>query len=150
MTSLYRTTQDLLINAGIHPKKRLGQNFLIEKNIFDFIIQSSNLSSDDIILELGSGIGLLTHKLALSSGKVIAVELDYGLFRILQSRCGNLDNVLLLNTDMLELDFTKLFDEHCQGNKIKVIGNLPYYIITPIILSFLKKRTPHELIRHCL
>jgi 16S rRNA (adenine1518-N6/adenine1519-N6)-dimethyltransferase len=142
MTSLYRTTQDLLINAGIHPKKGLGQNFLIEKNIFDFIIQSSNLSSDDTILELGSGIGLLTHELALSSGKVIAVELDSGLFRILQSNCGNLDNVLLLNTDMLELDFTKLFDEHRQGCKIKVIGNLPYYITTPIILKLLEKPNP--------
>jgi len=142
MTSLYRTTQDLLINAGIHPKKGLGQNFLIEKSILDFIIESANLSSDDIVLELGSGIGLLTHELAVSSGKVIAVELDSGLFRILQSYCRDLDNVLLLNTDMLKLDFTTLFDKYSQGNRVKVIGNLPYYITTPILLKLIEKPNP--------
>jgi 16S rRNA (adenine1518-N6/adenine1519-N6)-dimethyltransferase len=139
MTSLYRTTKNLLKNAGIHPKKGLGQNFLIEETIFNFIIESANLSSDDIVLELGSGVGLLTRELAISSGKVIAVELDSELFRILQSNCVNLNNVILVNADMLELDFSRLFDEYAQGNKVNVIGNLPYYITTPILLKLLEK-----------
>jgi len=137
--SLYQTTQNLLKNAGIHLKKGLGQNFLIEKSVFDLIIESANLSSDDIVLELGSGIGILTYELALLSDKVIAVELDSELFRILQSSCADLDNVIPIKADMLELDFSSLFDEYGQEKRFKVIGNLPYYISTPVLIKLLEE-----------
>ncbi|MEK7397118.1 MAG: 16S rRNA (adenine(1518)-N(6)/adenine(1519)-N(6))-dimethyltransferase RsmA [Candidatus Poribacteria bacterium] len=141
--SLYGITQNLLKNAGIHLKKRLGQNFLIERNIFDLIIKSANLSPDDVVLELGSGIGLLTREIALSFNKVIAVELDSDLFRILQSYCKDFDNITLINADMLEFDYAKLFSENglSPNQKIKVIGNLPYYITSPTIFKFLELKS---------
>lgn len=135
--SLYRITQNQLKSANIHPKKQLGQNFLIEQNIFDLIIKSANLSKDDVVLELGSGIGLLTREIALSVNKVIAVELDFSLFRVLQSNCENLSNVLLINADMLDIDYAKIFSEY--KKPIKVIGNLPYYITSPIIFKLLEE-----------
>jgi 16S rRNA (adenine1518-N6/adenine1519-N6)-dimethyltransferase len=139
--SLYRITQNLLNNADIHLKKRLGQNFLIERNIFDLIIKSANLSSDDVVLELGSGIGLLTREIALSANKVIAVELDSALFRILQSYCKDFDNITPINADILEIDYAKILGENglSPNQKIKIIGNLPYYITTPIIFKFLEE-----------
>jgi 16S rRNA (adenine1518-N6/adenine1519-N6)-dimethyltransferase len=135
--SIYRITQNLLRNADIHLKKQLGQNFLIERNIFDLIIKSAGLSIDDVVLELGSGIGLLTREIAISVNKVIAVELDFGLFSILQSYCEGLDNTLLINADMLEIDYAKILSEY--KKPIKIIGNLPYYITTPIIFKLLEE-----------
>jgi 16S rRNA (adenine1518-N6/adenine1519-N6)-dimethyltransferase len=139
--SLYKKTRQLLNEAGIHTKKQLGQNFLVDENIFDFIIQSAEITNSDLVLELGSGLGMLTEKLALSSGKLIAVELDYHLFGLLQDRCRNLDNVILINEDMLKLDFLSLFDDNRTEHisKFKIIGNLPYYITTPILIKILEQ-----------
>jgi len=137
--SLYKKTRELLNEAGIYTKKQLGQTFLTDQKTFDFIAESAELSDDDLVLELGSGIGILTEKLASSSGKLIANELDYNLFALLQNSCQNLDNVVLLNDDMLKLDFSNLFAEHRleQTTNFKVIGNLPYYITTPILIKIL-------------
>jgi 16S rRNA (adenine1518-N6/adenine1519-N6)-dimethyltransferase len=139
--SLYKKTQQLLNESGIHAQKQLGQNFLTDQNTLDFIVQSADLSNDDLVLELGSGIGILTEKLALSSGKLIAVELDRKLFSVLQDNCRHLDNVVLINYDMLKLDFSSLFKEHLRDQQynIKVIGNLPYYIITPVLIKIIEE-----------
>lgn len=139
--SLYQKTRQLLSESGIHTKKQLGQNFLIDQDALDFIAQSAELSKNDLVLELGSGIGILTEQIALLSGKLIAVELDNNLFKLLHNSCRYLDNVTLLNSDMLELDFSKLFDENLSDkiSNIKIIGNLPYYITTPMLIKIIEE-----------
>jgi len=153
--SLYRHTRELLQSAGLRPRKRLGQNFLVDTKMLDAIIQAAELSPEDVVLEIGAGLGTLTQRLALSSGRVIAVELDEGLFRILQSTFGEgRSNVTLIHGDILDLDFSALMDvgaTHASPlqtglewtglnpvpTRIKVIGNLPYYITTPILMKVL-------------
>lgn len=131
--SLYRKTIDFLNDAKTRPKKRLGQNFLIDQNIMDSIVKSAELSENDTVVEFGSGTGLLTKKLSALSKKVFAVELDNKLFQILQNNCKNIDNVIPIHEDILKLNLRELANEE----EIKIIGNLPYYITTPIIIKVL-------------
>lgn len=131
--SLYRNTKNLLNDVKTIPKKRLGQNFLIDQNIVDFMIKSAELSEDDNVIEFGSGTGLLTKKLAIISKKVFAVELDDKIFRILESNCKNMSNIVPIHEDILKLNLKDLVKEE----KVKIIGNLPYYITTPIVVKVL-------------
>jgi len=134
--SLYKHTRELLQNAGLRPRKRLGQNFLVDTRVLDAIVEAAELSPEDVILEIGAGTGILTQRLALSSASVIAVELDKGLFRVLQSTCQDKPNVNLIHGDILDLDFRTLISGSRRPN-IKVAGNLPYYITTPILMKVL-------------
>lgn len=140
--SLYRQTKELLQNAGCRPRKRLGQNFLVDARILDAIVEAAELSSEDVVLEIGAGTGVLTQRLALSSSKVIAVELDEGLFCILQSRFQDIPNVTLIHADVLDLDLSTLMSGEaglkCFRERIKFVGNLPYYITTPILMKLLE------------
>ena len=131
--------KNLLKNAGTHPKKSLGQNFLIDQSINDLIIESADLLPNDIIIELGSGIGLLTRQIAPSVSKVFAIEFDSDLFGILQSYCKGFDNIIPINDNMLEIDYAKLLSDLSPNQNIKIIGNLPYYITSPIIFMLLEK-----------
>jgi len=137
----YIVVKSLLKNAGIYPKKQLGQNFLINQGIDDIIIESADLSSDDIVIELGSGMGILTCEISPLVNKIFAIELDNDLFRILQSYCKDFDNIIPINADMLEIDYAKLLSENglSPNQQIKVIGNLPYYITSPIIFKLLEE-----------
>jgi 16S rRNA (adenine1518-N6/adenine1519-N6)-dimethyltransferase len=145
--SLYRHTRELLQSAGLRPRKRLGQNFLVDASALDAIIEAARLSPEDVVLEVGAGTGTLTQRLALLCGGVIAVEVDEGLFRILQSTCQGKSSVTLIHADILDLDFSALMDvgamhaspvQAAQPLRIKVIGNLPYYITTPILMKVLE------------
>ncbi len=131
--SLYRNTKSSLDDVKTSPKKHLGQNFLVDQNIMDFIIKSAELSENDNVIEFGSGTGLLTKRIAILSKKVFAVELDDKLFRILQTNCQNMNNIIPIHEDILKLNLRELVNEE----KIKIIGNLPYYITTPIITKVL-------------
>jgi len=145
--SLYRHTRELLQSAGLRPRKRLGQNFLVDAKVLDAIIGAAELSPEDVVLEIGAGLGTLTQRLALLSGGVIAVELDEGLFRVLQRTFGKgRANVTLIRADILDLDFSILMNvwathaspiQAGRPLRIKVIGNLPYYITTPILMKVL-------------
>ncbi len=139
--SLYRRTKNLLQNAGLRPRKSFGQTFLVDAGILDAIVEAAELSPDDLVLEIGAGTGTLTERLALSSGRVVAVELDEGLFGILQSICQNKANVTLVHGDILDLDFSSLLDEKAgftsAPTRIKIISNLPYYITKPILMKIL-------------
>jgi 16S rRNA (adenine1518-N6/adenine1519-N6)-dimethyltransferase len=135
--SLYRHTKELLQSAGCRPRKRLGQNFLVDARVLEFIIEAGNFSSEDVVLEIGAGTGVLTQRLAMSSGRVIAVELDAGLFRILQSRFQANPNVTLIHADILDLDLLALTGSELKTSSIKVVGNLPYYITKPILMKML-------------
>ncbi len=133
--SLYRNTINFLNSAETRPKKNIGQNFLIDQNIMDIIVESAELSKNDIVVEIGSGTGLLTKKLASSSKKVFAVELDDKLFRILQTNCQTMTNIIPIHEDILKLNLRDLVNKE----KIKIVGNLPYYITTPIIIKVLEE-----------
>jgi 16S rRNA (adenine1518-N6/adenine1519-N6)-dimethyltransferase len=135
--SLYRHTRDLLQSAGCRPRKRLGQNFLVDARVLEAIIEAGDFSSEDVVLEIGAGTGVLTQPLALSAGRVIAVELDAGLFRILQSRFQANPDVTLIHADILDLDLPALAGSESKPASIKVVGNLPYYITTPILMKML-------------
>ena len=137
-----RYTRELLKNAGLSPRKRFGQNFLVNKGILNAIVESAGLSPEDVILEIGAGTGVLTHQLALSSGRVVAIELDEGLFRVLQTIFQGAPNVTLIHGDILDLDFSALMNMNPAPTQIKVIGNLPYYITTPILMKILNEPSP--------
>ncbi|MEW6100911.1 MAG: 16S rRNA (adenine(1518)-N(6)/adenine(1519)-N(6))-dimethyltransferase RsmA [Candidatus Omnitrophota bacterium] len=115
----------------IQPKKRLGQNFLFDKNVQRKIIEACGLGPGDIVLEIGSGRGELTEHLIMAADKVFAVELDKDLCQLLSRRFAKQGNFKIINQDILKLDFSKYFKD--LKGEIKIIGNIPYYISSPII-----------------
>lgn len=125
-------------------KKGYGQNFLIDNNILDNIRDSAEVTEYDCVLEIGPGIGSLTQILAEKAKKVIAVEIDKTLIPILQETLKDYNNITLIHGDILKLDLKSIIDEHNNGEKIKVIANLPYYITTPIVMDLLEKSYPIE------
>ncbi|WP_405275964.1 16S rRNA (adenine(1518)-N(6)/adenine(1519)-N(6))-dimethyltransferase RsmA [Methanobrevibacter sp.] len=128
--SLSKTTKNILNQYGIKLNKNLGQNYLIDRNKRDQIVNFGNLSKNDVVLEIGTGIGTLTIELAKRAGKVIAIEQDSNIARILSERLKKekIDNVELINDDALNVDFPKFN---------KIISNLPYQISSPITFKFL-------------
>lgn len=125
-----KTTKDILNQYGIKLNKNLGQNYLIDRNKRDQIINFGNISKEDTILEIGTGIGTLTIEIAKRAKKVIAIEQDPKIANILSSRLEKekIDNVELINDDALNVDFPKFN---------KIISNLPYQISSPITFKFL-------------
>ena len=128
--SLSKTTKNILNQYGIKLNKNLGQNYLIDKNKRDQIINFGNINKNDTVLEIGTGIGTLTIELAKRAGKVIAIEHDPNIAKILSERLEKekIDNVELINDDALNVDFPKFN---------KIISNLPYQISSPITFKFL-------------
>ena len=128
--SLSKTTKDILSQYGIKLNKNLGQNYLIDKNKRDQIINFGDISKEDVILEIGTGIGTLTLELAKRAKKVIAIEQDQKICEILAQRLEDekIDNVELINDDALKVDFPPFN---------KIISNLPYQISSPITFKFL-------------
>lgn len=120
----------------IKPKKSLGQNFLVDKNIQRKIIDACALKPSDIVLEIGSGRGELTQYLALKAREVFALELDAQLSQALKDKFKDFANVEIIKQDILKLNLNKYFAK-CK-TQVKVIGNIPYYITTPIIEHLLK------------
>ena len=126
-------------------QKRFGQNFLIDTRVLDKIISASGITKDDMILEVGPGIGTMTQYLCESARKVIAVEIDKNLIPILENdTLKEYDNVRVINEDILKLDINKLVEEENDGKPIKVVANLPYYITTPIIMGLFESHVPIE------
>ena len=128
--SLSKTTKSILNQYGIKLNKNLGQNYLIDKNKRDQIIKFGNITPEDTVLEIGTGIGTLTIEIAKRAGKVIAIEQDPNICKILAERLKkeNIDNVELINDDALNVEFPKFN---------KIISNLPYQISSPITFKFL-------------
>lgn len=143
METLYSKTKDIIKKYNFNIKKNFGQNFLIDQHVIDKIISSSDITDDDIILEIGPGIGTLTQYLAKAAKKVIAVEIDNSLIPILKGVLSRFDNVEIINNDILKLDIWDIVNTNKDKN-IKVVANLPYYITTPIIMKLLEERFPIE------
>lgn len=123
-------------------QKKFGQNFLIDGHVLDKIIAGAGVTKDDMVLEIGPGIGTMTQYLAEASGKVVAVEIDRNLLPILQETLADYDNVKVIHADVLSLDLEKLVQEENGGRPIKVVANLPYYITTPIIMALFEQHVP--------
>ena len=123
-------------------QKKFGQNFLIDDHVITKIINAAEITKDDLVLEIGPGIGTMTQYLAESARKVIAVEIDKNLIPILGETLAEYDNVTVINEDILKLDINRLVEEENAGKPIKVVANLPYYITTPIIMGLFESHVP--------
>ena len=123
-------------------QKRFGQNFLIDEHVLEKIIESSGITKDDFILEIGPGIGTMTQYLAEAAREVAAVEIDSSLIPILKDTLKDWDNVSVINNDILKTDIKKIADEKNGGKPVKVVANLPYYITSPILMLLLESHLP--------
>ncbi len=142
------TIKDIRERYGFRLTKSLGQNFLTDKNIIDNIIEASNIGENDLVIEIGPGIGVITKEAAAKAGSVIAVEIDKNLIPILQETLADETNVKIINRDILKTDLTAVIEEEKknfpQMESVRIIGNLPYYITTPIIMKLLEDGVPAD------
>ncbi len=123
-------------------QKKFGQNFLIDEHVINKIISAAEITKDDMVLEIGPGIGTMTQYLAESAGSVVAVEIDKNLIPILNETLSEYDNATIINDDILKVDINRLVEEKNGGRPVKVVANLPYYITTPIIMGLFESHVP--------
>lgn len=142
---LYETSyiKDIRNRYGFRFSKSLGQNFLTDKSIIDEIIEGADIGPEDTVIEIGPGIGVITREAARLAKRVIAVEIDKNLIPILDETLAGLDNVKIINEDILKLDTKQLVSGEKPEN-IKIMGNLPYYITTTIIMKLLEEGVKAE------
>ena len=141
--NVYEETQAILNTYKIQANKSLGQNFLIDDNVIESIIESSEIEKEDLIIEIGPGLGVLTDRLLKKSDNVVVIELDKRMISILKNRFCLNKNLEIINEDVLKVDLEELIKNKKQQNKInkvKIVANLPYYISTPIIMKLLENR----------
>ncbi len=129
---------------NLHFNKALGQNFLTDDNILDEIIGAAELDKTVNVLEIGPGAGALTTRLAPGAKKVVAVEIDASLIPMLTETLSVYDNVKIINNDILKIDLKKLVEDEFNGEPVRVVANLPYYITTPIIMKLLEENPGFE------
>lgn len=142
MDNIFEETKNIMKAYNIKANKSLGQNFLINSEVVEKIIESSELSTDDLVIEIGPGLGTLTKYLLEKAGKVICIELDTRMVKILKNRFASRDNFEIINEDVLKVDLNKIIKENKSTGKIKnvkIVANLPYYITTPIIMRLLEE-----------
>ena len=137
-------TGAVLEKYGIRAQKKYGQNFLIDQNILEKIAQISQIGKEDLVLEIGPGLGALTQILCEKAGKVIAVEIDRKLIPVLEETLSGHDNLTLINEDILKCDLKDLLKEGDRYGSVKVVANLPYYITTPVLMYILESGYPFE------
>ncbi|HIT06511.1 MAG TPA: 16S rRNA (adenine(1518)-N(6)/adenine(1519)-N(6))-dimethyltransferase RsmA [Candidatus Scybalocola faecipullorum] len=137
-------TIEIIKKYNFNFQKKFGQNFLIDAHVLQKIIAGAGVTKEDMVVEIGPGIGTMTQYLAESAGTVVAVEIDKNLLPILEETLADYDNVTVINEDILKLDIQKLVDERNGGKPIKVVANLPYYITTPIIMGLFESHVPLE------
>ena len=130
---------------GFKFSRSLGQNFLTNKKVIDEIVEGADITKEDLVIEIGPGIGVLTAAAAEKAGKVIAIEIDTNLVTILGDTLAEFDNVKVINENVLKLNLAKIIEEEAGDYKaVKVIGNLAYYITTAIIMKLLEEKLPVE------
>ena len=141
MNSSLEDTKFILKKYNIQANKGLGQNFLIDDNVINDIIKSSEIEERDLIIEIGPGLGTLTSKLLEKAGLIIAIELDSRMIKILEDRFKLYNNFKLINDDILKVNLRKIINENISDFKnVKIVANLPYYITTPIIMKLLEDK----------
>ena len=137
-----KNTIEVIQKYGFAFQKKFGQNFLIDTRVLDKIIAAAGVTEEDMVLEIGPGIGTMTQRLAEAAGRVVAVEIDANLMPILQDTLSDFENITIINEDILKVDINKLAEEYNGGRPIKVVANLPYYITTPIIMGLFESGVP--------
>ncbi|MFQ9516284.1 MAG: 16S rRNA (adenine(1518)-N(6)/adenine(1519)-N(6))-dimethyltransferase RsmA [Eubacterium sp.] len=137
-------TKEIINKYSFAFQKKFGQNFLIDSNILENIVDAAEITKDDFVLEIGPGIGTMTQYLCEAAGHVLAVEIDKMLIPILEDTLSEYDNVEVINQDVLKVDIKSLAEERNEGKPIKVVANLPYYITTPIIMGLFESGVPIE------
>lgn len=135
-------TIEILKKYNFSFQKKFGQNFLIDTHVLEKIIEESEITKDDCVLEIGPGIGTMTQYLCENAKKVVAVEIDNALIPILNDTLSEYDNVIVINDDILKVDIAGICREYNDGKPIKVVANLPYYITTPIIMGLFESHVP--------
>ncbi len=135
-------TKAILQKYDFNFLKRFGQNFLVDENVLEKIVSAAGVDEDDVVLEVGPGIGTLTAELARRAAKVIAVEIDDRLIDILKDTLKDLSNVVIIHQDILKTDIPALIDEYKGDHRFKVVSNLPYYLTTPFIMRLLQRSLP--------
>ena len=133
------TVREILTEHRIRPLKRLGQSFLEDRNAINKIIKISNIQEDDIVVEIGAGVGLMTESIAKQAKKVIALDIDPRMVAILKKRMAPYRHVDIVQADVLEYDFSSAIGE-LPSRRIKVIGNIPYNISSQILFRLLAYR----------
>ncbi len=137
MSTILEETKFIMKKYHIKPNKSFGQNFLISEEVITAIVDSSDISKEDLVIEIGPGLGTLTKYLSEKAGKVICIELDKKMMSILKDRFSLYQNIELLNEDILKVDLKQLIGKE-KMKKVKIVANLPYYITTPIIMKLLE------------
>lgn len=140
--NLFEETKFLMKKYGITANKNLGQNFLIDESVIMDACDSANINKEDLVIEIGPGLGTLTKYILERAGKVICVELDDRMIDILKERFFLYENFEIINEDILKVDLHKLIKEEKNEKikNVKIVANLPYYITTPIIMKLLEER----------
>lgn len=138
-----KTIRQLKEKHGFHPAKSLGQNFLTDPEVPREMVRRSGVGPDDLVIEIGPGIGVLTEAAAKAAGQVVAVEVDERLLPVLAETLKQYDNIEIIHADILKTDLSGLIrakrEEHALKGSVRIIGNLPYYITTPIIMKLLEE-----------
>lgn len=147
MQNIYQETKYLMDKYKIKANKSLGQNFLISEQVVENIIGSSKVTKEDLVIEIGPGLGTLTKELLERAGKVICIELDKNMIKILEDRFSLYENFQIIFNDVLKVDLNKIIKEEKEKNNLKnakIVANLPYYITTPIIMKLLEEKLDLE------
>lgn len=147
MENIFEETRIIMKKYNIKANKSLGQNFLISQEVVDNIIEASEISEKDLVIEIGPGLGTLTKRLLEQAGKVICVELDTKMINILEERFFLYKNLGIINQDILKVDLKNKIKQEKEKNgfeKVKIVANLPYYITTPIIMKLLEEELDLE------
>ena len=132
--------KDILSRHGFTFSKSLGQNFIVNPSVCPRIAEEGGASSGTGVIEIGTGVGVLTAELAKRADKVVAIEIDDRLIPVLSETLSDFDNVKIINEDVLKVDLDKVIEEEFSGMDVYVCANLPYYITSPIIMSLLESR----------
>jgi 16S rRNA (adenine1518-N6/adenine1519-N6)-dimethyltransferase len=153
MPTLFQITKSLLESYNRYPRKKLGQHFLTDPQVLQRIIKAANLSSTDIVIEIGSGLGVISAEIAKQAGFAVGIEIDSDLISIGKEVLRTLNNIKIIRSDILDVDLGKLAEETLStmgiksaSTNYKIIGNLPYYISAPIIEKIITAKTKAEVV----
>ena len=143
MKKLYspKVVKDIIDFYNFRFSKSLGQNFLVDKNFVEKIVERADVK-DSNVLEIGPGIGTITYEMAKSAKKVVAIEIDRSLLPIIEENMEEFENFKLIHEDILKADLEKIVSEEFNGEEFSVVSNLPYYITTPIIEKLVTSKLP--------
>ena len=147
MENILEETKTIMKKYNIRANKSLGQNFLINNEVVENIVNSSEIKKEDMVIEVGPGLGTLTKYLLEKAGKVLCIELDTKMIKILNDRFSGYDNFEVINADVLKVNLNEIIEESKKNETIKnvkVVANLPYYITTPIIMKLLEDKLDIE------